>query len=294
MTPSVSAAATAAKTLDCRIAGSHIRIEALPPAVRARMVDLFRPFVVELDEHEIGEPVARFRAARRGRGDWIAQRTNLDERSADQEDRRTLEGAGRIGNLLAVLEWRSVDAALSATDQYAIAHGAALRRGTDTLVLLGKSGAGKTTLTLGLMGRGWEPYTDDAILIDARSLEVGAFPRCFHVDAATLVALPARPPLEKAGGLSGYLRPLRWASAASQPSAIVVVERNPRLPTATRPLSQAEAAGALLEATIRNQLPASDRARIAIRLASEARRCCALNNMSLTDALDLIEAAVVA
>jgi hypothetical protein len=292
MNPAMSERAVVVGTLDCRIAGSHIRIEALPAAVRARMADLFRPFVIEQPVQELAEPVARFHAVRRGRGDWIVRQSDPGEQSAGQADRGAVEGGGRIGNLLATLEWRSVDAALGATDQYAVIHGAALRRGTDTLLMLGKSGAGKTTLTLGLMGRGWEPFTDDAALLDAHSLEVRAFPRCFHVDAATLVALSVRPPLERAGGLQGYLRPMKWADGAGRPTAIVVVERNPQLPTTLHSLSQAEAAGALLEAMIRNQLRGSDRARIAVRLTVGARRCCRINNMSLADTLDLVEATV--
>jgi hypothetical protein len=162
----------------------------------------------------------------------------------------------------------------------------------DTVFLLGISGTGKTTLTLGLMGRGWEQFSDDVALVDVQSLDVRAFPRCFHVSAATLAVLPARPPLERAGGLAGYLRPLKWADGAGQPSTIVVVTRDLQRPSTMQLLSQAEAAGALLEATIRNQLPGSDRARVAVRLASAARSCRALNNVSLTTSLDLIEEAV--
>lgn len=290
MTPALHELLALDGTLDCCIAGAHIRIEALPTAVRAHLADLFRPFVIE--GHKLTEPVACFHAVRRGRGDWIARRSDPGGAPSDREDWGTVEGGGRVGNLLAILEWRSVDAALAATDQHVVIHAAALRRDTDTLLMLGKSGAGKTTLTLGLMGRGWEPFTDDAVLLDTHSLEVRTFPRCFHVDAATLVALPVRPPLEKAGGLTAYFRPLKWADGSGRPTAIVVVTRDPQRPTTMHPLSQAEAAGALLDATIRNQLRGSDRARVAVRLAAEARSCRALNNMSLTTSLDLIEAAV--
>jgi hypothetical protein len=277
--------------LDCRIAGPLVRIEALPPGVWARTADLFRPFVVKQDVHDIAEPVARFRVIRRGGGDWIARQFDVNGHPVGTEDRR-MQAGGRIGNLLAMLEWRAMDAALAATDQYAVVHAAALRHGVDTVFLLGRSGVGKTTLTLGLMGRGWQQFSDDVAPVDTQSLEVRAFPRCFHVDAATIVALPVRPPLEKVGGLATYLRPVTWADGAGRPSAIVVVERNPKLPTTMHPLSQAEAAGALLEATIRNQLPGSERTRVAVRLAAEARSCRALNNMSLTTSLDLIEEAV--
>src|SRR5258708_13364145 len=74
--------------LDCRIAGLLVRIEALPPGVWARMADLFRPFVVEQDVHDIAEPVARFRVIRRGRGDWIARQFDVNGHPVGTEDRR--------------------------------------------------------------------------------------------------------------------------------------------------------------------------------------------------------------
>src|SRR5258707_13029567 len=109
MTPALSAPLRLDGTRDCCIEGAHLRIEALPTAVRARMADLFRPFVIEQPVHELTEPVACFRAVRRGRGDWIVRRSDPGGAPSDHEDRGTVEGGGRIGNLLTVLEGRSGD-----------------------------------------------------------------------------------------------------------------------------------------------------------------------------------------
>ncbi len=257
------------------------------------MAELIRPFVMHDRASTTEEPLARLRAVRRGRGDWIVRASGAANGvSLGDVDGNNMEGGGRIGHLLAALEWRAVGAALAATARYALIHAAALRRGADTVLLLGKSGAGKTTLTLGLMGRGWEPFADDVALVDAHSLEVRAFPRCFHVDAATMVALPRRPQLKWSGSLPGYYRPVHWAEGASRPTVIFLVSRDPERATSRVPVSQAETAGAMLAATIRNRLSSSELAHVTVLLAAQARGCFELNSMSLTAALDSIEAAV--
>jgi hypothetical protein len=205
------------------------------------------------------------------------------------EDEGHMEGGGRIDHLLAALEWRAVGAALGATADSAVVHGAVLTQADHTVLLLGRSGTGKTTLTLGLMGRGWEPFTDDVALVDRTSLKVRSFPRCFHVDAATRAALPLLPELEWSTTLRGYCRPRRWAQQARQPSTIVLVGRNPHRATELSPVTRAEAAGAILDATIKNALTGSMLADLAVQLACQAEWCCALNNTSLSAALDLIE-----
>ena len=247
------------------------------------MADLLRPFIVSAAE-ATAEPSIRLRAVRRGRGDWIVR---VAENNADTSG--NLDSGGRISHLLASLEWQAVGDALAATTGSAIVHAAALTRGASTILLLGRSGVGKTTLTLGLMGRGWDPFTDDMTLIDAATLQVHTFPRCFHVEVGTVEALPVRPHLERSTSLPTYWRPVHWAEHAQRPTMIVLVERDPKRPSSLRPATQAEGAGAILEATIRNQLSGSDLARIATRLAAQADGVWSLNNMSLPEALDMIE-----
>lgn len=246
------------------------------------MADLLRPFLVSSAE-ATAEPLIRLQAVRRGRGDWTMRVAGkASDTSGD------LDGGGRISYLLASLEWRAVGDALAATTQCAVVHAAALSHGANTILLLGRSGAGKTTLTLGLMGRGWEPFSDDISLIDAATLDVYTFPRCFHVEGGTLAALPKRPELEQSASLPTYWRPLHWALDAKRPTMIVLVERDPERSTRLLPATQAEGAGAILDATLRNQLSGVEMARLSARLASQAR-VWTLNNMSLYEALDAIE-----
>jgi hypothetical protein len=220
------------------------------------------------------------RVTRRGRGDWLAQ-------AGDDEP----EAFPSIFRLLTHVEWRAVSGALRATTDVAPIHGATLTRGEATVLLLAPSGHGKTTLTLGLMARGWQPMSDDVSLIDATTLRAHVFPRCFHIDSATRIRLLERSDLDWPGTLALYVRPTRWAKEEHRPTAIVLLDRDPRQQTVLTPVTQAEAAGAILGATLRNQLSGSELARVAVRLAAQVRRRYRLNNGVLEEALDLIEAA---
>jgi hypothetical protein len=268
-----------AEPLDCWIAGSPVRVEGLPVPLRARLARLLGRLTVPPASAST-QRALHLRVTRRRRGDWTAQ-------AGDDEP----EAFNTIAQLIIYLEWRTVSGALDATADLAAVHGATLTRGEATVLLLAQSGHGKTTLALGLMARGWEPYADDVTLIDASTLRARVFPRCFHVDAALRVRSLDRADLEWPGTLALYVRPHRWAEEERQPTAIILVERDPRQPTALLPVTQAEAAGAILGATVHNQLAGAELARVAVRLASAARGCYRLNNGVLAEALDLIEAA---
>ena len=60
-----------------------------------------------------------------------------------------------------------VEEALRRSDAIAI-HAAAVARAGRAIVLVGESGAGKTTLTLQLASAGWDYVTDDLVVVDAR------------------------------------------------------------------------------------------------------------------------------
>jgi serine kinase of HPr protein (carbohydrate metabolism regulator) len=63
-------------------------------------------------------------------------------------------------------------------------HAATLEKGGRAYVFAGPSGAGKTTLTLGLMQRGWRLVTEEMTLID-RNLSVRGLARPIHADRAS-------------------------------------------------------------------------------------------------------------
>jgi hypothetical protein len=194
--------------------------------------------------------------------------------------------------LLTYLDWLVVARALEATTRHAVFHCAALIRDGEGVLLVAESGAGKTTLTLGLMERGWEPLGDDIALVDRQTLTIAAFPRCFHVDDASksLLADPAL--LDWPAHLRSYARPEHWATGAYPIRTIAVVERCATCPSSRMPILQAQGAAALITSAVRNQLPKSEVVRIAARVAAAARTCIRLRNGHFNGALNLIESAM--
>ncbi len=97
-------------------------------------------------------------------------------------------------------------------------HGAALVLGSGVPVLVvGGSGAGKTTTTLALLEAGAEYLGDDALYLAAGAraggVDVVAFPRAFHLGPATLATFPRLLPLADPPAAHGDKRPLNPARA---------------------------------------------------------------------------------
>jgi hypothetical protein len=141
-------------------------------------------------------------------------------------DTRTHETTTLEDALLA-LEWQLVTDMLARIDDRFHLHGAALAdpSGTLSVLVLGESGVGKTTLTLALMARGFRPFTDDVILLDPETLEPRTFERAFHVDQSTRAlvdTLPHRPDWEVSGMPDGYFMPASWARDPLPVGAIIV------------------------------------------------------------------------
>ena len=169
-----------------------------------------------------------------------------------------------------------------------IFHAGALAKEAMTILLLGDSGAGKTTLTVGLTQRGWLPLSDDIALVSPRSFAIAPFPRCFHVDEFTSSTIEHPALFEEAGSLTGYLRPLRWADAPARVTCLVRLARDPAAPSSAQPISQAEGAGAILQSAISRAVPRSEVARVGAGVAAGAS-CWQVNNGALEDTLDEVE-----
>lgn len=131
-----------------------------------------------------------------------------------------------IEDALLAVEWQIVSDVLSRNIDRFHLHGAALAdpSGATTVLVLGDSGVGKTTLTLALMAHGFRPFADDVVLLDPERFTPEHFPRAFHVDATTraLVSpLFAGASWEHGGLPLGYCLPLTWAGASVPVGAIV-------------------------------------------------------------------------
>lgn len=265
--------------LGLTIAGVAVSIDGLDAMLHPRAHDLFRPFAERSDRY--CAPPARIRVELADDASrWVVHQDGHEVMSTADPER-----------LLGYLDWLAVSLALEASTQYAVFHCAALVRDSGAVLLVADSGAGKTTLTTGLMQRGWEPLGDDIALVDRETLAISAFPRCFHVDAASKALLADAAPLDWPAGMSGHARPTRWATGSYHVRTIAVVERCATCPSMRWPILQAQAAAALVSSAIRNQLPRSDVVRIAAQVAAGAKTCIRLRNGHLDGALNLIEGA---
>lgn len=138
----------------------------------------------------------------------------------------TLEGA------IGLLEWHLIAAALDYRQDLVHLHAAALAdpAGSGALLLIGKSGGGKTTLTLGLTLRGFAPFCDDVTLLDPVALRPHPLRRAFHVSQQTrdlLAPISANPLPRDPHAPSDYFLPTRWADSPLPVRWIVLIEHQP-------------------------------------------------------------------
>ncbi len=165
---------------------------------------------------------------------------------------------------LRTLESRVVRAALDRRDDMFQLHGAALCLPTERvgLVLAGDSGCGKTTLAMGLMLRGFIPFSDDVALVEPATLELRALRRAFHINDevwSRLEALgqSAPPPCD---GPVGYFSPPQWAERPVPVRWVLFPQYVPDQPPELTPLAASEAATAIL----RHSISLSRAARVAL------------------------------
>lgn len=278
---SVSAHLPPGEPLRVRVLGTRVLVTGLPEPLRDQLSELLRPFLIVDGDPDADAPDISFSVAWREHQQlWYIYGNS-----------QPLNGVPTDEALLLQLEWRITSAGLERVAGCGVFHAGVLTRGAATALVQGQSGAGKTTLTLGLIARGWLPFADDAAVVDVETLGLRVFPRCFHVEQARRRPVGARPRLTRVAAMAGHARPLRWAPEGRPITAIITVARDAEQPSSLTPLLRAEAAGALLQGAIRTPLTGSEVAGLAARIAASVRYCGHLNNGDLSQALDLIEAA---
>ena len=198
---------------------------------------------------------------------------------------------------LGSLDWLLVTGALERRDDIFQLHGAALctptRRGG--IVLVGESGVGKTTLTLGLMLSGFVPFTDDVALLEPTTLNLQPLRRAFHVNDETWTLLEGLSgPLTREQDLPpGYFMPPQWAECPVPVRWIVLLDRSSSSQPPLAPLSTAAAATALLGQCMSVQRMARVALRTTARLTEQAR-CYRLVTGDLPTSINTIKELVVA
>ena len=219
------------------ILGSPFRCLGLPPKEKA-----------DLDALLAGFP-------RAGRPDSEA----VDFRFAEAEDGAFLDGGGSRWDLTDIkdplsshAEYRLIDEALRRARGVWVLHAGAVETPGGTCLVIGESGAGKTSLTLWLWTSGLRLGTDDLCPIRHGSLAPEVFPRALHMDAEYSPLLMGKIPPRPAGYPRDYYPfPDTTDTPLSGITRLIVLKRGPRPEGDIEPLSQSEAVHHLLGAAIR-------------------------------------------
>ena len=151
------------------------------------------------------------------------------------------------------LEYRVVNEALLRARDRWVLHAGAVAAPGGTCLLIGESGAGKTSLTLWLWASGLRLVTDDLCPLRHGTLAPEVFPRSLHMDCEysprLLEKIPPRPP-----GFPADYYPFPKAADEAPPPVrgLLVIERGTRPEGELTPLSQSEAAHHLVKAVIKS------------------------------------------
>lgn len=160
-------------------------------------------------------------------------------------------------DLVPVFELELYDRMIAGAREHWVLHGAGLVIGGRAVVLSGASGAGKSTMSLGLLARGAEYLSDEYVAIDARG--VRGVSRSLAFDDAPVAPVPAgfelvHYPLRVGGEVVD--RPVHRppsACLAAQPArlgALVLLRHAPEELPGWRPMRSAEALARLWEQTM--------------------------------------------
>jgi hypothetical protein len=150
------------------------------------------------------------------------------------------------------LEYRVVNEALRRARDRWVLHAGAVAAPGGTCLLVGESGAGKTSLTLWLWASGLRLVTDDLCPLRHGSLAPEVFPRSLHMDCEYSPRLLARIPPRPEGFPADYYPFPGSAGEAPPIRGLLVIERGPRPEGEIEPLGQSEAAHLLLKAVIKS------------------------------------------
>jgi hypothetical protein len=159
------------------------------------------------------------------------------------------------------LEYRLVGEAIRRDREHWILHAGAVVGPAGTCLVIGESGAGKTSLTLWLWAHGLRLVTDDLCPLSRGSLAPEIFPRALHMDAEYSPRLLAKiPPPPASYPANYYPFPQTAGDPVAEPvppvTHLLIIERNIERgsgPGATlESLGQSEAAHRLLQAVIKS------------------------------------------
>jgi hypothetical protein len=260
------------------IAGWRVEVATISEEARNSVRDVLRGFS---GDRASDDALHRYELVQHPTGSW---HLHVVDDETTYEDHSLVAALGR-------LEWLAVNAALANREGFFCLHGAALGLPLDRsgVVLVGGSGRGKTTLALGLMLRGFAPFSDDVCLIDPRTLELHALRRAFHVGDGTWAALePLGGPRRPSETVAGFFSPPQWASAPVPVRWVLFPEYRPQQKPALIPLSASEAAREILAETLRFERAPRLALEMAARLTENAG-CFRFLSGDLSDSVAMVQ-----
>jgi hypothetical protein len=170
------------------------------------------------------------------------------------------------------VEYQLISEALARTRGRWIFHAGAVEGPRGTCLIVGESGAGKTSLTLWLWASGLRLVTDDLCPLPHGAATPERFPRALHMDGdyspLLLARIPPRPPGYPA---DYYPFPGPTTEPPRPISDVIILERGTRSEAEIEPLIQADAVHHLLRAVIRT--PRFDYAAALADLLALVPRC---------------------
>lgn len=150
------------------------------------------------------------------------------------------------------LEYQLINTSIERARGRWVLHAGAVAAPRGTCLVIGESGAGKTSLTLWLWASGLTLVTDDLCPLLHGSLAPETFPRALHMDCEYSPRLLEKIPPRPAGYPADYYPFPGQGDWAPPPlTDLLVIGRGPRPEGEIEPLGQSEAAHHLLKAVIK-------------------------------------------
>ncbi len=149
--------------------------------------------------------------------------------------------------------------AVSVSERFLVLHGACVRKGSTTLMLLGDTHAGKSTSSALLLQHGWELYSDEVIAIQVETGQIHPYPRRLFLRDGSVSALRIDTSSAlRIGRRSWALLPpslrSKWTEVATTPTTLIELSFDPAAPTRLKNASVGDAHRAIVSGSARSAI----------------------------------------